>query len=61
MLLQYIGMSSPSGKGIELDAVGSTWLAIASLNPTPYSRMRLHAAGTLVVWPGMLFQNSFGC
>ena len=48
-LLQYIGMSWPSGKGIKLDAVSSTWLAIANSNPTPYSRMHLHAGGTLVV------------
>ena len=37
---------------IELDAVGR------QLEPYPYRRMRLHAGGTLVVWPGMLFPNS---
>ena len=42
------------GKVMELDAVG------CQFKPYPYSRMCLHADGALVVWPGMLFQNSWG-
>ena len=40
------------GKDIELDAVGRQFV------PYPYLRMRLHAGGAFVVWPGMLFPNS---
>ena len=47
-------MSWPSGKDIEVDAVGRQF------EPYPYHQMRLHTGGALVVRPGMLFPNSRG-
>ena len=38
----------------ELDANGGQFESY------PYSQLRLHAGGALVVWPGMLFPNSRG-
>ena len=42
------------GNDIELDAIGRQF------EPYLYRRMRSHAGGALVVWPGMLFPNSSG-
>ena len=50
----FEGCLSIVAKDIKLGAVGSQF------QPYPYSRMCLHADGALVVWPGMLFQNSWG-